>query len=586
VANANKAFATAKIGAEYALAVATAQADYGLATTADQTAYASAMSAANAAYATTMDAATATRDTATQAAKDKRADDSAAADKALADDEALAEKTYQLAEAAARSTEIHAEALARKTHDTNIAALDSAYATLRDQSWSTSLATATSTRTDPWSVQARQQAAAKSTRTASVSTATSTHDAALASYLADWTNANIDAKTLAINARATAIATSSGAKNLASYNFGTSAPVSIGGITGSGTIAGGGDSPFAFVGYGEPEKQPSNGQQPSSGNTPGRASSPEDVLKEYYARSQQNLLGGANPRSPQSLVKIKTSEISSWNPFGDSYSFDIYKSLAGDFLIHAYEKGEFVGTTTIRAASEPGVPELEEKLLSDQMFLKSVSSGAKVVLEDGRQAAQVTFIVAGIFVPGPDDLFFAYLASKHGISVLRVAGKLVFKNEAGEEIAEDAIAELAKEYRALGKLEEVAPSRLHGPADLERISRIRSDLGVGKGRNIAFGEGHINGKDFGEVLGVSGRNTPGVQMPSQRIFQTGVDRYDRAFDGDVFVLENIARRLKPTDSGTLRLVSELPFCESCLEVVAQFRKMFPNIRLILVDGTP
>jgi hypothetical protein len=51
------------------------------------------------------------------------------------------------------------------------------------------------------------------------------------------------------------------------------------------------------------------------------------------------------------------------------------------------------------------------------------------------------------------------------------------------------------------------------------------------------------------------------------------------------VLENLARKLKPGDSGTIKLVSELPFCDSCSDVIRQFREMFPNIRLILIDGT-
>lgn len=171
-----------------------------------------------------------------------------------------------------------------------------------------------------------------------------------------------------------------------------------------------------------------------------------------------------------------------------------------------------------------------------------------------------------------------------GTSVGFGAGFGVFGKYIGD-VAGKYAGSLGK-YFGRGADEVVAPNRLHGPADLERISRIRSDLGVGKGRNIAFGEGHINGKDFGEVLGVSGRNTPGVQMSSQRIFRTGVDEFDRAFDGEVFVLENFARRLKPTDSGAIRLVSERTFCDSCSDVVTQFRQRFPNIRLILVDGTP
>ena len=131
------------------------------------------------------------------------------------------------------------------------------------------------------------------------------------------------------------------------------------------------------------------------------------------------------------------------------------------------------------------------------------------------------------------------------VTLIRSLGTAVAKG--GARLFARNVATSSADDIAKAVAQKAAPNRLHGPADLERISRIRSNLGVGKGRNIAFGEGHINGKDFGEVLGVSGRNTPGVQMPSQRIFRTGVDEFDRAFDGEVFVLENFARRLTPTD---------------------------------------
>ncbi|MFN9232227.1 MAG: deaminase domain-containing protein, partial [Planctomycetota bacterium] len=144
--------------------------------------------------------------------------------------------------------------------------------------------------------------------------------------------------------------------------------------------------------------------------------------------------------------------------------------------------------------------------------------------------------------------------------------------------AADDVIDLADEL--------AAPSRAFSAADTARFSEIRSTIrGIGNKRNVAFAEGHVGGKSIGEIVGVSGKNTPGAIMPSDRIFKTGIDEFDRAFDAEVFVLENLARKLKPGDSGTIKLVSELPFCDSCSDVIRQFREMFPNIRLILIDGT-
>jgi hypothetical protein len=40
----------------------------------------------------------------------------------------------------------------------------------------------------------------------------------------------------------------------------------------------------------------------------------------------------------------------------------------------------------------------------------------------------------------------------------------------------------------------------------------------------------------------------------------------------------------PNVAGTLKIVSELPYCSSCQGIIQQFNQMFPNIKLILVDG--
>lgn len=41
----------------------------------------------------------------------------------------------------------------------------------------------------------------------------------------------------------------------------------------------------------------------------------------------------------------------------------------------------------------------------------------------------------------------------------------------------------------------------------------------------------------------------------------------------------------PNIRGHLKIVSENPFCSSYSNVIQQFRRMFPNIQLILINGT-
>lgn len=100
----------------------------------------------------------------------------------------------------------------------------------------------------------------------------------------------------------------------------------------------------------------------------------------------------------------------------------------------------------------------------------------------------------------------------------------------------------------------------------------------------AFAEGQVDGRTIGQIVGVSGRNTPGVKIPGNRTFKTGVDGFDRAFDTEVAVFENLATKLRPGDRGTIRIFSERPFCESCSDVIRQFRDRFPGMDLIPSTG--
>ena len=40
----------------------------------------------------------------------------------------------------------------------------------------------------------------------------------------------------------------------------------------------------------------------------------------------------------------------------------------------------------------------------------------------------------------------------------------------------------------------------------------------------------------------------------------------------------------PSITGELKIVSENKYCASCAEIIQQFHDMYPNIKLILVDG--
>lgn len=40
----------------------------------------------------------------------------------------------------------------------------------------------------------------------------------------------------------------------------------------------------------------------------------------------------------------------------------------------------------------------------------------------------------------------------------------------------------------------------------------------------------------------------------------------------------------PNIKGEIKVISELPYCKSCVGVIEQFNDMFPNVKIILIDG--
>ncbi|WP_299010697.1 deaminase domain-containing protein [uncultured Tenacibaculum sp.] len=48
------------------------------------------------------------------------------------------------------------------------------------------------------------------------------------------------------------------------------------------------------------------------------------------------------------------------------------------------------------------------------------------------------------------------------------------------------------------------------------------------------------------------------------------------------VVSSTSETLAP--AGEIKLVSELPYCMSCQGVIQDFSTMFPNVKVILIDG--
>lgn len=72
-----------------------------------------------------------------------------------------------------------------------------------------------------------------------------------------------------------------------------------------------------------------------------------------------------------------------------------------------------------------------------------------------------------------------------------------------------------------------------------------------------------------------------LKPENERIFTTYVDdKYPRYHDTEAKILEDIASQITDSNiSGTINLYSELPCCQSCSNIILEFRRKFPNIKL-------
>jgi hypothetical protein len=127
-----------------------------------------------------------------------------------------------------------------------------------------------------------------------------------------------------------------------------------------------------------------------------------------------------------------------------------------------------------------------------------------------------------------------------------------------------------------------------------RIKQYRIANGIPTDKNFGHLGGNLSG---GSVTNVSDEiisSGPAVPV-GQRVFDAiEVGGWERYTDSEYKMLNKLALDLgappgvqgyKNLDvTGSLKVVSERPYCSSCQGVIQQFNDMFPNVEITLIDG--
>jgi len=129
---------------------------------------------------------------------------------------------------------------------------------------------------------------------------------------------------------------------------------------------------------------------------------------------------------------------------------------------------------------------------------------------------------------------------------------------------------------------------------VNRIKAHRNSVGSPNAGNYGYLEGNVNGSSVDNKMWRSGEADPEVEpqiFDAIEVEGSGGNSWLRNTDSEYKMLNQLADDLGgvsgntyPNISGSLKIVSERPYCPSCQGVIQQFHEMFPNIDLILVDG--
>ena len=99
-------------------------------------------------------------------------------------------------------------------------------------------------------------------------------------------------------------------------------------------------------------------------------------------------------------------------------------------------------------------------------------------------------------------------------------------------------------------------------------------------RNIAIAVIKYSSSNTDELIAISGAESRvGLPAPRDRAFETFDIRHDRSCDAEVKIFEYLDKKVKSHTKAAVYLHSELPVCDSCRDVIQQFKDKYSKIKI-------
>ncbi|WP_243456797.1 deaminase domain-containing protein [Polaribacter batillariae] len=293
----------------------------------------------------------------------------------------------------------------------------------------------------------------------------------------------------------------------------------------------------------------------------------------------------------QLLVAVRTANvirgiIGAYTIVADTFSLTINTPSFDEYIMEAYPDDW---------------AEYKQTLNKFDIFL-GVTAGTVDVLYGAYTVAEATRFIGEVdnLFRHPDKVATLTTEQVNGLALKRkrlMAELYVLRGNAStNDIIENQIR-FWRDFRSYN----IPTARLGTTAEFETAAQRIFDYRIAEnytGGNCGYRSGAYT-KDgvTTEVDDVIWRSvSSGVAEQEIHVFESSIQGWDRITDSEFRMLNDLARVMTNNQAqqvgdvfenitGTIKIVSERPYCSSCTNVVVQFSEMFPNVNIVLIKGT-